>query len=389
MNRISSSRRLEAETKRNMEVKWLTGNLQPDFKTIAEKELSSYLEQPGRNDVAEVVEESIMDELADKHDMDKALLEKIVSMQSQIAILEKEKTDMFGNGYNDYCPNDPDAHLMKSRDGFIPACNVQTGTDGKNRMIVLAEVTGEYNDLSALEENHRKLEEQPGIVPEIIEADRGYANIKQIRSIESNGKTQCAIPLPDKASALQDEKNNIEFKYDAENDSFKCQEENKLSPVQKHSVSSGIGYRVYRAGAKQCKECQLFGVCTKSKYGRIFKVSEFKKFIEEYKVRLKTLTVKKLIDERKGMIEHVFGTVKRWAGKVPVLLTSAKKVQTEINIYATAYNLKRLCNIECIATIMQKLEKYDFSRLFLSVFPFFGKYLNSWKPKYACFSILS
>jgi hypothetical protein len=98
--------------------------------------------------------------------------------------------------------------------------------------------------------------------------------------------------------------------------------------------------------------------------------------------------MKRLIQERKTQMEHVFGTLKRWAGKVPILLTSLKKVQIEINIYATTYNLKRLHNIESMANIMQKLQNYDFkatgltfSSFFTSCFLFFN--LVSGKKTYS------
>jgi hypothetical protein len=196
---------------------------------------------------------------------------------------------------------------MKSRDGFIPVCNVQTDTDAMHKMIVPAGVTGEYNDLNALEENRRKLGEQPGIEPEIIEADRGYANIKQIRSIESKGKTRCAIPLPAKGNTLSDEKNNIEFQYRPKEDCFRCPEGNKLKPVRKKSRNRGVACRMYRANAKICTFCRLFGICTQSKSGRNVRVSGNREFIDIYKERLNTAEMKRLIEERKTVRSMFLG----------------------------------------------------------------------------------
>jgi hypothetical protein len=69
---------------------------------------------------------------------------------------------------------------------------------------------------------------------------------------------------------------------------------------------------------------------------------------------------RKLIKERKNLIEHVFGTLKRWMGKLPILLTSQKKGQIEIDLYTTVYNIRRLVSMEDVPVLVQKLRNYSF-----------------------------
>jgi len=243
LNRINSSRRLETETYRNIEVKWLLCDLHPDFKTIAdyrkdnkdairyvtisfrrflkeegfisgnkitydgtkvkacnskekvitnkqifsrlsklEAQLEDYLCQLDSNDHNEDTEQEA-DHFGVGADINKDLLEEVCKLRGEIEELRNKQESIRAGGYNSYCSTDPDAHLMKSRDGFIPGHNVQIGTDSKHKMIVMAEVIPEINDVQALEANIENTREQLDIVPDIVLADKGYSNIAQIESI--------------------------------------------------------------------------------------------------------------------------------------------------------------------------------------------------------------
>jgi hypothetical protein len=113
--------------------------------------------------------------------------------------------------------------------------------------------------------------------------------------------------LSARGNTLPDEKNNIEFQYKPKEDCFRCPEGNKLKPVRKKSINRGVACRMYRANAKICTSCRLFGICTQSKSGRRVWVSGNKEFTDIYKARLGTAEMKKLIEKRKTMMEHVFG----------------------------------------------------------------------------------
>ena len=104
----------------------------------------------------------------------------------------------------------------------------------------------------------------------------------------------------------------------------------------------------------------MFGVCTKDKTGgrRVEVRSNFKEMIE-FRRRSKTKEFVQKFQRRKAIIEHVFGTIKIWMGKVPLLLTTKRKVQIEIDLYATCYNLRRLFNVCPMSELLKKLDKYE------------------------------
>ena len=417
LNRISSSRRLEAETHRNIEVKWLLCDMHPDYKTISdyrkdnkqairqvtldfrkfliqegyiegnkitydgskikacssrdkvitttnlnlrlqnlEKQLDTYLEQLSGNDQVEDLREDLST-LSVELGIDQSVLEEISNLRSRIAELESLQSKMKSEKKNSYCPTDPDARLMKSRDGHIPAYNLQTGTDSKHKLIVFSELSNHTNDIQLLENDYYITIEQTGIEPELVLADTGYGNLQQIESIESITQTQCAIPIVEHASKTKDKKNGITFTYDEGTDSYQCVEGNILEH-KGNTVHANMSYKIYRAKKQQCFNCPLRDKCTSSKHGRAIKIPENNRFKNEYLKRMSTAEMKKLSKERKTLIEHVFGTLKRWMGKVPILLTSQKKVQIEIDLYATVYNIRRLFSIETTPNLLKQIENY-------------------------------
>jgi len=104
--------------------------------------------------------------------------------------------------------------------------------------------------------------------------------------------------------------------------------------------------------------CPHWGKCTSSKNGRRIKVIQKKPFRDKYAKRLESPQFEDFIKERKDQIEHVFGTLKRWMGKVPLLLTTKKKVQVEMDLYSTAYNIRRLLNIENMPLLLERIAAY-------------------------------
>lgn len=418
LNRITSSRRLETETHRNIEVKWLLCDLHPDFKTIAdyrkdnkdtiryvtisfrnflkeegfiegkkiiydgskvkacsskdkvlndgkissrlkqmEQQLEAYLSQLNSNDHTEDLSREL-DTFLGESNINKALLEEVANLRKQIEEMQLLKENLSDSKYNTLCSTDADAHMMKSRDGFTPAYNIQVGTDSKNKMIVMAEVSTENNDINLLEEDFKNTQKQMGIVADIIEADKGYGNLTQIESIESNGNTKCVIPLQTPTSSVYNKKFGIEFIYDTKSNTYICPNGKVLRHKQNTAIHNGRVFYIYKAKKNDCLNCHLFGRCTTSKNGRALKRPQNKPFQDQYIHRLGSNEMKELIKERKAQIEHVFGTLKRWMGKVPLLLTSKRKVQIEIDIYTTAYNLKRLMNLESVPSLLERIAKY-------------------------------
>ena len=110
-----------------------------------------------------------------------------------------------------------------------------------------------------------------------------------------------------------------------------------------------------------CDKCPLKDICNNSsKTGRSYYISH-NLFLESYKGQNQTKEFRRLQAERKNIVEHLFGTFRMWMGKIPLLLKGRLKVQTEIDIYATAYNFRRLINLESVTVMLAKLQNYRFA----------------------------
>ena len=414
LNSISSSRKLEKETYRNMEMIWLLGNLQPDHKTISdfrkdskesirkvtisfrkflvsegyisgkqvvtdgtkikanaskntislkgitqrmeqlETQLEKYLSQLQDNDTVESVEEQLS-ELSKEFGVEPALLEKIAKLQEQVHTLEKQKQLQEKLGRESIAPADPEAKIMKSKEGFYPAYNVQSTVDSENHMIAQMDVTDEPNDYHSLESNINALKEQLDINPETVLADKGYANEDQIQSLEQSGM-KCVVPFPEQAPDQKLLDAGITFEYDKKKDCYQCSQGQTLKIAAKLVIKKKKPYSKYQGN--NCNDCPLKLACTKSKVGRIIYRRLQNDWLLKYKEKLKTKEFKELIKLRKNLVEHPFGTIKYWMGQIPLLLRGKEKVQVEIDLYSTCYNLKRLINLEPIDVLLFKIQNW-------------------------------
>jgi hypothetical protein len=246
---------------------------------------------------------------------------------------------------------------MKSRDGKMPCYNVQTGVDTKHHMIVLAEATTDSTDMEMLKTNVEEIKAQLGLTPTSVEADKGYANINQIIEIEENPYTKCIIPIPESNSKRQDCSNGINFVYDPENNQYTCPSNKKLKQLKTIYKHSDQFYNIYKCN--DCGACSIKGKCTKSKTGRSIKVNIQHQWISTYKQRMEEPANREKIKQRKTIVEHPFGTIKMIMGKFCFLLRKKHKVQIEVDLYSTVYNLKRLINIENMQDLFKKVEKYN------------------------------
>ncbi len=233
-NWIAGSRRIEKETYRNIEVIWLLGDLKPDHWTICnfrrenkdlirsaaiafrkflmangyiegkriifdgskmkayakremycekslnaritkiEEQLDKYLENSDQTDELE-------DRLEAESKENEDLKARIQTLEEEKAKWGKLKGQLKRSGRNYISPTDPDAPLMRNRDGKMPCYNVQTGVDAKHHMIVLAEATAEPVDMGLLIANFQDIKSQLGLEPDSVEADKGYAEVNQIK----------------------------------------------------------------------------------------------------------------------------------------------------------------------------------------------------------------
>jgi hypothetical protein len=320
-----------------------------------ESELEKYLNQLQSNDIVEDLEEQL-NTLSSDFAIEPALLQKIAELQKKLETLQGQKEFLKTEGIETYAPADPDARLMKGRDGYMPAYNVQTGVDEKNKLLVLAVVTNSINDLGELKPNIEKTEDQIGVVPKIALADCGYADLDKIEAIEKEyeeAETLCVVPLPPTAQELKDKAAGISFVYDPQNDCIVCSEGRNLPRKARNIVKRGEKYDLYRGS---CAECPRKSMCTRSPKGRTVYLNQNHEWINQYKKRMADPFYKKKVKQRKTLIEHPFGTLKCMLGKIPIRLRGKEKVQIEIDIATTAYNLKRLLTLDTMENLLKRVQ---------------------------------
>jgi len=411
LNQIPSSRRLERECHRNVEVMWLLHTEHPDHKTISnfrkdnaeliawctrsfrkflrdekylsgktvaydgcklkanaaksgytlqgigkrllylDQLISDYLVQLDSTDINEDGEELI----------ESSLMDRIASLEEEVLKLQTYKELMEEGGRENYFPNDPQSILVKGRYGSYPGYNVQAGIDSKNHMVTSAYATTSANDWNQLEDNVKSTKESLGENPEIVIADCGYANIESIETIESDDVTKCVVPLQESERQKKDRKYKLKFVYNKEKDVVICPRGKELTLKDANYKNRHENYfRWYQAKKSVCLDCPKKDICLNTKNGRTYYISH-NEYLEDYKKRSQSKEFRKISKKRKGLIEHLFGTFQMWMGKIPLLLRGRKKVQIQIDLYATAYNIRRLLNIEPMEVLLKKLQNYTFA----------------------------
>lgn len=253
-------------------------------------------------------------------------------------------------------PNDPEAVLLKSRDGKIPGYNVQAGVDEKGHFILSSDVTTKANDQNLINDNIDSVTEQTGQQPKEGTWDKGYAVADDILKAQERG-VECFVPTPETQREKQ-AKQGIEFVYDEETDTYTCSNGKTLTVYARNAKLSN-GSLCDRYKCHECEGCPLRSKCTTSKTGRTLKRKHNEAQIQEYKKSLKTPKAREKIRKRKEVVEHPFGTIKLLMGKLNFLLIGQEKGQIEINLYSMAYNLKRLTNMEEVCLLINKVNEYN------------------------------
>lgn len=409
-NKINTSRCLEKETHRNIEVLWLMEGLQPDHWTICAfrrennhlvkellksfraflldqkyasskrmifdgSKLKAYanrnmLTKEGMVKKLENLDKSIADylsklEYSDTHDDElesaheeiEKLKARIDKLENQRSKIETVKEILESSGQKQISLNDKDAVLVKGREGKFAGYNGQTGVESKGHFIMHNEIRTEAVDQQQLENCVAMAEKEMDEQIEEVIADKGYGNLTQILDIESKG-LQCFVPLAT-TSRDKEKKDGLVFTYDKQSDTYICPQGKRLVLYQNKHKHNGAIYKRYRCN--DCEDCPIRNKCTQSKNGRTYKRSVRLEEIDKYKHKLKNDYSKERIAERKGIVEHPFGTIKWMMGKFNFLLTGKEKVQIEFDLYVTAYNLKRLINCDSIAVLMNKMMKYNWA----------------------------
>ena len=390
INQIASSRRLEREAQRNVELMWLTGRLAPDFKTIADFRKDNgpairaacrkFIDVCRRLDLfthavvaidgskfkavnardknftkgklkkrMEQVEASIERymaalETADRQEGELAqaksgrLQEKIAALREQMAAFKALEPVVHAAPDQQISLTDPDARSMATsgRGSGVVGYNVQAAVDTKHHLIVTHEVTNTGHDRNQLSGMAAQARVAMGIEALDVLADRGYFDSEEVLACQGIGVTPY-VPKPlTSGSKAKGRFGKQDFVYLADDDVYRCPAGEILT---RHftSVEDGMNLHVYWTA--RCGGCALKPRCTTGKERRI-KRWEHEAVIEAMQDRLDRTPG--AMRTRRATVEHPFGTLKAWMGATHFKTRSLEKVRTEMSLHVLAYNMKRM-----------------------------------------------
>jgi transposase len=400
LNRIQSSRRLEREAQRNVELMWLTGRLRPDFKTIANfrKDNGQAIRNVCRQFVVlcqkldlfaqavvaidgskfkavnnrdrnftnaklkrrlEQIEESIARyfsqlDTADRHEGAVAeakagrLKDKIAVLKQQMQGLKAMELRLRDAPDQQISLTDPDARSMATsgRGTGIVGYNVQTAVDAKNHLIVAHEVTNVGNDRGQLAMMAKQARAATGITELTVVADRGYFSGDEILACAQAGITPF-VPKPlNSNSQAEGRFGKPDFIYVASDDEYRCPAGQRL--IKRFTtVEAGMTLDIYWSSA--CPRCPIKAQCTTGSERRVRRwVHEA--VIDAMQERLDRDPEKMRV--RRQTVEHPFGTIKFWMGATHFLMKTLARVRTEMSLHVLAYNLKRVMQLLGIGGLM-------------------------------------
>jgi transposase len=403
LNRIPSSRRLERECQRNIELIWLTGQLAPDFKTIADfrKDNGKAIREVCRAFVAlcreldllsvasvaidgskfkavnardknfteakmkrrlERIDESIARYMAQLETADRhgdavpeakvaRLKDKIVKLKEEVARLNAINAEMMKSDDKQISLTDPDARSMATsgKDTGIVGYNVQTAVDTKNHLIVAHEVTNVGTDRHQLANIAEQARTEMGVEALDAVADRGYYTSEEILACEEAGIT-VTLPKPMTSNSKAAGRfGKQDFVYVAADDVYICPARERLTY---HYTNVEDGKTLRRYWTNNCQACVLKSKCTTGLERRITRW-EHEAVLETVQARLDHHPEKMAV--RRSTAEHPFGTIKCWMGATHFLMKRLPKVATEMALNVLAYNMKRVMAILGVAGLLEAL----------------------------------
>jgi hypothetical protein len=401
LNRVQSSRRLEQETQRNLELMWLCGRLMPDFKTIANfrkangpairrvchqfvvlcRGLNLFSEalvaidgskfkavnNRDRNFTSAkmklrlaAINESIESYLRSMDTADRAepemaalkkerLQEKIAALKRQMQELQRIERQMNDAAHKQVSLTDPDARSMNTREGGIVGYNVQIAVEPKHHLIVAHEVVTDGIDRDQLAPMAEQARQAIGATELTVVADRGYFKSEQILECTNAGITPLVPKTLTSNSRAEGRFDKQDFVYLADVDEYRCPAGQRA--IRRFTtVENGLTLHKYWSSA--CPRCPIRSQCTTSNYRRIARW-EHEAVLEAMQHRIDRHP--QIMRLRRETVEHPFGTLKLWMGAVHFLTRTLQRVRTEMSLHVLAYNLKRVMRILGVGQLMKAL----------------------------------
>jgi transposase len=405
INQIASSRRLEREAQRNVELMWLIGRLAPDFKTIADfrKDNGVAIRATCRQFIAacrrlnlfahavaaidgskfkavnardknftraklqkrmEQVEASIERymaalETADRQEGEATqakasrLKDKIAALREQMAMFKNLEPVLHAGPDEQISLTDPDARSMATsgRGAGVVGYNVQIAVDAEHHLIVAHEVTNVGHDRGQLSNMSGKAKAAMGVDALDAIADRGYFKGEEVLACEPIGVTPF-VPKPLTSGAKAEGRfGKQDFIYVPENDTYRCPAGESLT-WRYTTVEREMNLHCY--WTTKCASCSLKSQCTTGEQRRI-KRWEHEAVLDAMQERLDRAPNSMRI--RRQTVEHPFGTIKAWMGATHFLTKTLEKVRTEMSLHVLAYNLKRMTAILGAKPLMEAIRE--------------------------------
>lgn len=404
LNRIQSSRRLECECRRNLEVMWLTERLAPDHKTIADfrkdngaaikRVCAKFVElcrQMGLLAKASVaidgskfkavnnrdknfteaklekrrkqLEESVARYLsqldtADLHEPSETielkktyLREKLEKLKSEMGKLEAIEKQVLASPDKQLSQTDPDSRSMATsgRGSGVVGYNVQTAVDTEHHLIVHHEVTNVGNDTAHLANTAKATKAVLDVEKLEAVADRGYFDSDEIKACDDAGIT---VTMPKRMTSGAKSEGRFgkqDFIYLAREDVYRCPAGEKL---QYRFTAEEKGQKLHRYWTNACRTCALKAKCTKGPQRRITRW-EHEEVLDAVQARLDRNP--QAMRTRRETVEHPFGTIKMRMGATHFLCKTLPKVATEMALCVLTYNLTRVLNIVGVEKLMEAI----------------------------------
>jgi transposase len=405
INQVRSSRRLEREACRNLELIWLLKNLKPGYRTIAnfrkenwqalkavnrsfvllvreldliggtvvaidgsffhgdaskasiftrkrlaeqvaklDLEIEAYCRSLEDNDAAEA-----KDQTKDRSDgpMDGGDIgAKVSALMARRTRAQADLARLEESGETQMSLTDPDARLLVKGGQGVAGYNVQAVVDDKHKLIVASEVVNASSDVNQLHAMAKAAKEILEAKSLQALADEGYYSSLELKACEDDGIT-AYVPVPEGNG--QPEKNGRfslkDFSYDPTGDAYRCPAGELLRPTKgRFTNTSGRVEIRYASSTKTCRTCPLRARCMSPKASRrTIGRWEHEDVLERHRVRMQGAA--DLMRRRSGIVEHPFGTLKCRAGYRHFLVRGFDKVRGEWSLMALCYNFTRVLNI--------------------------------------------
>lgn len=405
LHRVRSSRRLEAEARRNLEVIWLLGGLAPSYKTIADfrkdnakalkaacrdfallcQSLDLYggevvaidgsfvrgsaskasIDTGARLDKeAACIEQHIEGYLAGLDEADRegaeppsedpSLQDKLARLRERQADVQERRKKLEDSGQGQLSRTDPDARLLSKSGQSVAGYNVQIVVDAKHKLLVCCEATQDGNDTAQLAPMALQAKAFLGVETLVAEADSGYYDHGQIKACEDAGITPF-VAIPDKTRPQREAGRfaRENFQYDPPADRYLCPAGQALVP-QGRQDKRGETHIRYASRAADCRDCPLKARCLpeKTPYRQIFRW-EHEDVVERHRARMQA-EGRQRMRSRAALAEHPFGTLKLWFGWTHFLVRGLVKIGGELGLMGLCYNLRRAVSLLGVAAFASR-----------------------------------